>query len=385
MYYLSLSLHFFLFFHGFDFSQPLQRFQNECETLIDLTSDDEESAPIPESAASAKPYMKTSRFLNFKSSTIRKEKSRKTQELLPIQTKINIEQKSNRKLNSAQKAQKRIKIQLNGNAVNVSEVEPDVYDFDEDDNEPMLKKKRRVVQPKKRRKPKSWPRINVEQNEQVKRSPKVYTIRAKVPVGTQAKVIAERKIADQDEKSAIEVVDADVIDFVENESDLSIYASISIVNEAVAKSAKVAPDIEVYVPEKTVKVAKKVAKISKLPPSTAKPVQLPAQIIANIAKINNMVKVDNKKCSNESKPHRKSREIVCADSSTQLKQKSQPRKLYTEIEPEFDDMDKDETDAVKNQTADEDKTNQNSSQGNLISKPDSTGNSIVSLPSIQLN
>lgn len=358
----------------------MQCFQSECETLVDLTSDDDQSVPTPETEASPKPNVKTNRLLNCKSSTIRKEKSHKAKELLHIQTKVDVEQNSNRKVRTAQK---RTKLQSNDNANNVREVEPDVYDFDEDDNGPVHKKKRRVVQPKKRKKPAPWPRINVEQNEQVKRPSKVYTIRAKVPVGTEAKSMTERKTADQDKMSAIEEDDADVINFVESESDLSIYASVSTVNEA--KSAISAPDIAVYVPKKSAKVTKKEIKTSDVPHSTAKPVQLPAQIIANIAKINDMAKIDSNKCSNASKYHRKTQSggIVDADSSDQLKQKPQPRKLYTEIEPEFDDIDKDQTDTMQNQTAAENKTNQNASGGNSIAKPDSTDDSIVS--SIALN
>lgn len=358
----------------------MQCFQNECETFVDLTLDNDESAPTPDTAASLKPNAKTNRLLNCKSSTIQKEESREAKVPLHIQTKVSVEQNSNQKVPIAQK---RTKIQSNDYAINVKGVEPDVYDFDEDDNGPVLKKKRHFVQPKKRKKAVPWPRINVVQNEQVKRPSKVYTIRAKVPVGTQAKELTERKLADQDEKSAIEVVDADddVIDFVESESDLSVCASVSTVNEA--KSAIDAPDIARNVSKNSAKVTKKKIKISKVPPSTAKPVQLPAQIIANIAKINDMVKNDNNKCLNASKHHRKTQsgEIGGADSSDQLqlKQKPQSRKLYTEIKPEFDETDEGQTDAVKSQTSAENKTNQNSSRGNSTAKPDSTDNSIVSL------
>lgn len=330
--------------------QPYQpnknHIQPQSEWLFNHSSGDEDhaiNAPAIETFDITKRNIKSNRLSKSKRSAIQAEKSLMAKG--PIQAKDSLEQKSNRKRKSAQIAANLTKKQLNDEEIGNDEGETDVYDFDEDDFEPVLKKKRRIVKQKKKKSPQVWPRIKFVEKIEEKRPPKVYTIRVKAQVGARAKTMSDKskESIDQGKKSKIvSELYMNATEPLENGFELLINTSEHSSNEVALPSLNLS--------EKSINADNNV---SETPPSTVCPLKLPKQIIENIAKINEAIHIDSSNHSNVIKTHRKyqNKDIVVADSTQKLKtqKKPQPRKLYTQPDPEFDGIDMDQADTAKNQ------------------------------------
>ncbi|XP_055301769.1 uncharacterized protein LOC129568185 isoform X2 [Sitodiplosis mosellana] len=343
--------------------------------------DQGDDAPVAVPSILTELNAKLRRFSKSKCTVFQAEQSPKANESPVHQSQVCLEEKPNRKRKSAQIAVDRVKKQLIDAAIDVVEVKKDVYDYDEDDNEPMLKKKRQVAQPKKRKKPASFPRVKIEQMKEEERPEKLYTIRVKKPVGAQAKAMAGRveKPMEQVEKStklsklSIPAVKQLVHspEYLVNEAEWSMNELEIPVNEPKksineTKNASKFPDVAVepsmvklsiHSPEilvndadwsmneleipvikskKTVKTTKKAAQTSKTP------MAIPKEIFANIEKINATVNIDTNNRSDRPKTKCKSRtkNTIAVNSlkKPEPKKKVQPRELYTEPDPEFDDI-----------------------------------------------
>lgn len=259
-------------------------------------------------------------------------------------------EKPNPKQKSSEIRIKRAKNRLLAETIDVDEIEKDVYDFDEDDDgEPVLKKKRRVTQTKKKKnKSVAWPRVKVEPMAEKKRS-KVYTIRVKKPVGAQVKALTAKakyhcKPVEIDLLSNVETHDVET-ELQQSLVELSIHPPESVMAEADWAMGEL--DTPVIEPKKETKAKKEASKS----PETSPLNLIPLEIIANIEKINDVVKIDSNNNTGDAKPQLKSqsKNTITVDSSNkpQTKKKPQPHKLYTEPEPEFDGIDMDQATVTK--------------------------------------
>lgn len=302
--------------------------------------------------------------------------------LFSHQTTNRSEEKPNRERKSAERAAKRGKKQLFDEIIDIDEIDKDVYDFDEGDSdvEPVLKKKRRVTQQKKKKnKPVAWPKVKIEPMAEKKRSQKVYTIRVKKPVHQLAKVLAAK--AEHHETDLLSNVAIVATEFKQSVAELSINPPEFVMAEADWILNEV--EIAVTEPRKVTKAAQKPIKAPKLTPSTVSPLKLIAmEIITNIERINGVVEIDSNDNTGYAKPQRKSRsdDIIPVDSSIkpQTKKKPQPRKLYTEPEPEFDSIDLDQATLTKvNQVGTKNQNGQETDEASRLNTSNDSNDELI--------
>lgn len=353
------------------------------EWVLIHSSDDEEDAnqneiiPVAVASDSTVSNVQKRCLLKSKNSTLLVKKSAKPK-AITHQTTNRSEEKPNRKRKSAEVVAKRAKKQLFAeNSIDVDEIAKDVYDFDEDDGdaEIVLKKRRQVKQPKKKKsKPVAWPRVKVEPMPEKKQAQKVYTIRVKKPVGAMAKVLATKaehhcEPVETDLLSNVTVVPTELQHSVLGQSSIDL-PELSMTEADWIKNEIETPVIEL---KKVTKASQKAVKAPKLASSTGSPLKLiPMEIIANIEKINGMVKIDSNNNTGQTKRQRKSRskDIISVGSTNkpQTEKKPQPRKLYTEPIDDDDSFDLDQAAIVTQPTEQSGQETDNASRFNISNK-----------------